>query len=570
MISSTNSSISFSGTSPSDDELLFCPLGGAGEIGMNLNLYGHAGKWLMVDCGITFGDEHISGVEIVMPDVSFIEERNADLIGIVLTHALEDHFGAVHHLWNRLRCKIYATAFATELLKKKLEEVGLLKKVKINVIKKNQKLDIGPFQLKILGTTHSIPEPNSIVLKTSIGTILHTGDWKLDPHPLVGKKTDLKTFKSLGDEGVLALVGDSTNSLVDGSSGSEKQVRDNLFDLVREIKGRVVVTCFASNVARLQTIIESAEKNGRSVILSGRSLRRGIDAAKSVGYLRDVPPFIKEQEAKSIPRENVLIIATGSQGEPRAALSRIARDDHSHISLDKGDVVIFSSRIIPGNERPISRLHEQLSNKSVRVITEHDHLVHVSGHPAREELKKMYEVVRPRISIPVHGEPQHLRGHADLAKSCDIPFIKEVRNGDVLALSANGPKFVGRVHTGRLMLDGNDLISLDSNKVVKRNHMQINGCSLLTIAVDQSGNIIETPILSAPGLLDDEIDDISLKNLIIDDILDLIDNLPPRDRRDDKVLTQKLKDKVSRGFRKLKRKSPSVEVHLIRIKGRDL
>ncbi|MBI37402.1 MAG: MBL fold hydrolase [Alphaproteobacteria bacterium] len=570
MNSSINSDLSFTKTSPADDELLFCPLGGAGEIGMNLNVYGHAGKWLMIDCGITFGDEKNTGVEIVMPDVRFIEERKTNLIGIVLTHAHEDHFGAVHHLWNRLRCNIYATAFAAELLKKKLEEVGLLKKVKINLIKQNQRLDIGPFQLRLFGTTHSIPEPNSVVLKTSLGTVLHTGDYKLDPYPLIGKKTDLKAFESLGDDGVLALVGDSTNSLIDGSSGSEKEVRDSLFRLVGQLKGRVVVACFASNVARIQTIIESAERNGRSVVLSGRSLKRVTDAAKSVGYLRDVPAFIKEKEAKSLPRENVLIIATGSQGEPRSALSRIARDDHSHINLDEGDVVIFSSRIIPGNERAISKLHEQLAKKLVTVITEHDHLVHVSGHPAREEIKKMYEVVRPTISIPVHGESHHLRGHAELAKSCDVPFVKEVRNGDVIALSSSGPEFIGRVHTGRLMLDGNDLISMNSNKVVKRNHMQVNGFSFLTIVIDQSGAIIDTPMLAAPGLLDNEPDDIRIKNLIIEGILVLIDDLPPRDLRDDEVLVQKIEEKVLKGFKRLKRKSPSIEVHLVRVKGREL
>ena len=553
------------GPVPGKDDLLFLPLGGTGEIGMNLNLYGHAGKWLMIDCGVTFGDDRAPGADVIMPDPDFIVRRRDNLVGLVLTHAHEDHLGAVAYLWKRLRCPVYATPFTATVLRDKLEQAGILGEVPLTVIGMSDRFEIAPFDLQLITLTHSIPEPNAVVLRTPLGTVLHTGDWKLDPDPLVGDTTDEAALKQLGKDGVLAMIGDSTNALVEGKSGSEGEVRHSLMKLVGEYKARVAVACFASNIARVQTIAEVAAAHGRSVVLAGRSLWRITEAARANGYLSDIAPFVSEAEAAALPRDKVLLICTGSQGEPRAALPRIARDDHPNVKLADGDVVIFSSRIIPGNEVSIGRLQNQLASMGVKVVTERDHFVHVSGHPARDELIHMYQWVRPQIAVPVHGEARHLYAHAELARACQVPFAPIIANGDVVRLSPEGPEIVGQVQTGRLAVDGTELLTVGDETLRSRNRMLQNGFAILTLVIDQSGRVLDEPQLSAPGILGDSDSDLDLADDILDDVLDMISDLPPAQLRDDEALAEQARRVVRRGFRERRGKNPTTEVHLVRI-----
>jgi ribonuclease J len=395
-------------TVPSGDELLFLALGGAGEIGMNLNLYGHAGKWLMVDLGIAFGDDSMPGVEVIMPDPAFIVERRDDLAGIVLTHAHEDHLGAVADLWPRLRAPVYATPFAASVLRRKLMEAGLMDAVPITEIPLRGKVQVGPFDLELITMTHSILEPNALAIRTRFGTVFHTGDWKIDPEPLLGDITDEATLRRIGEEGALAMVCDSTNVFIEGEAGSEATVRDNLEKLVKTRRCRVAVTCFASNLARVESIAKAAVAAGRHPVLSGRALQRMVEAAQECGYLLDFPKCIDERMAGFLPRDKVLFICTGSQGEPRASMAKLANNEHRDLVLEDGDTAVFSARIIPGNERSVGRLHNALMARGVEVITDREADIHVSGHPGRDELVRVYQWVRPRIAIPVHGEVRHL------------------------------------------------------------------------------------------------------------------------------------------------------------------
>src|SRR5882672_7600825 len=431
--------------------LFFVPLGGAGEIGMNFSLYAFGGKWLIVDCGVTFGDDAQAGVDVVMADPAFIVERRDDLLGIVATHAHEDHIGAIPYLWPQLKCPVWATPFTASVLRAKLGEVGLLDKVKITTVPMSGRFTIGPFDLELITLTHSIPEPNAVVIRTPVGTVLHTGDWKFDPDPLIGDPWDEPALRRLGDEGVLAMICDSPNALKPGVSGSEAELRESLTELIgRYDSGRVAVACFASNVARLSTIAYAAQQNGRDVALVGRSLGRIDKAARENGYLTDVPRFLTEDEAGYVPRDKILMICTGSQGEPRAALARIARDDHPNVVLEEDDVVIFSSRIIPGNEKAIGRLQNALVRLGVEVVTDADHFVHVSGHPARDELVRMYQMIRPRVAIPVHGEARHLAAHAELARDCQVNEALVIENGDLVRLDGDGAAIVDEVPVGRI------------------------------------------------------------------------------------------------------------------------
>ena len=394
------------------EELVFLPLGGAGEIGMNLNLYGHAGKWLMVDLGVTFGDPRAPGVEIVMPDPAFIVERRDDLVGLVLTHAHEDHLGAVPYLWPRLQCPVYATAFAASILRRKLSDVGLAAKVPITEVAPGARFKIGPFDIEVIYITHSIPEPTALAIRTAAGTVLHTGDWKLDEEPLVGEPATEEELAELGDEGILALVCDSTNVFNPVPSGSEGAVYRGLLEEVQRHSGkRVLVTTFASNVARLQTLAEVAQETGRKLCVAGRSLDRIIEVSKACGYLTQMPPVVDFEEAMNLRRGEVLIVATGGQGEPRAALARIADDSHP-IALEEGDVVLFSSRVIPGNELAIGKIQNQLALRGIVMVTDRQSHIHVSGHPGRPELEALYSWIRPQVLVPVHGEVRHMKEQA--------------------------------------------------------------------------------------------------------------------------------------------------------------
>jgi ribonuclease J len=542
-------------------DLAFLPLGGTGEIGMNLNLYRCDTAWLAVDCGIGFGGNELPEADIIMPDPAFIAERRDKLIGLVITHAHEDHIGAVAHLWRQLRCPVYATPFTAAVLRRKLMEAQLLNDVKLHVIPPNGNFELGPFKLQFLGVAHSTPESQALAIRTRHGLILHTGDWKLDPHPLVGPPTDEAAFSALGDEGVLAMVCDSTNALVEGHSGSESDVRRSLSALIRSIEGRIAVTCFASNVARVETIALAARDAGRTVALVGRSLRNLETAARETGYLKSVPPFIAEDKADDIPDDNLLILITGSQGEPRSALARVAADTHPQISLGEGDTVIFSSRMIPGNEKAIGAVQDNLVRRGVRVMTDADHMVHVSGHPARDELRRLYRLVRPRYAVPVHGEWRHLSAHAALAKELGATPIM-LENGDILGLSHNRTEVIDSAPVGRLALDGNRVVPLQGGVMAARRRMLFNGVVLGSLAADATGRIVGRARVSAPGLFEPEDPD---TEKLSREFAASVADLPAPLRRDDAALLDAARAALRRLVGKRLGKKPMVDVHLLRV-----
>jgi len=552
-------------------ELVFLALGGAGEIGMNLNLYGlgPAGKetWVMIDLGITFGGGQVPGVDVILPDPGFIVEHRDRLAGLVLTHAHEDHLGAVPYLWQRLQCPVYATPFTISILKRKLAETDFADQVEIIEVPLGGRFTVGPFDMELITLTHSIPEPNAIAIRTPVGTVLHTGDWKFDPDPVVGDAADVETLKRLGDEGVLALVCDSTNVFTPGESGSEAELLKSLSELIADAEGRVAVACFASNVARLETIAKAARANGRDVVLAGRSLVRINDAARENGYLADVPAFLEEEDAGHLPEDKAVIVCTGSQGEPRAALSRIANDDHPNVTLGEGDLVIFSSRIIPGNEASIGRLHNQLVRRGIRVVSTTDHFVHVSGHPARDELTRMYQLSRPKLAVPVHGELRHLREHARLALECQVPMAIAAENGAMIRLGPGKPQITGTVPVGRLAADGNRLVPMDGELIRSRTRTVYNGAAVVTLVLNGFGGLAAEPELSAIALLesgDDPITDEAKEAARA-----AIEGLKAKQRGDDETVREAVRIAVRRSFRKSLDKNPVITVHLFRVGGKE-
>jgi len=547
-----------------DKGVFFLPLGGSGEIGMNLNLYAYLGQWLMLDCGVTFGSEEHAGVDVIMPDPAFIVERRDKLLGIVATHAHEDHIGAIPYLWSQLQCPIWATPFTASLLRAKLAEVGLLDRVELTVVPLSGRFQIGPFDLEMVTLTHSIPEPNAVAIRTPVGTIMHTGDWKLDPEPLIGDVTDEVSLTRIGDEGVLAMVGDSTNAMREGTSGSEGELREALTELIGRFQGRVAVACFASNVARLHTIARAAQTHGRDVALVGRSLVRIDKAARENGYLTDLPRFLTEDEAGYVPSDRILLICTGSQGEPRAALSRIAREDHPNIVLEEGDVTIFSSKIIPGNEKAIAQLQNALIKLGVEVITETDHFVHVSGHPARAELVRMYQMVRPRVAIPVHGEARHIAAHADLALECQVSEAMVIENGDVVRIDTRGATVAGKVPSGRVASDGRRLLPLDGTVLRQRRRVGNQGGLVATLILDRAGGLAAPPQIAMIGMVEaDEIEKMSAA--LRDAVTATVEGLPRPMRRDD----GSVRDAANRALRKAVNerlgKRTLIEVQLVRL-----
>jgi ribonuclease J len=490
---------------PERDELVFLPLGGAGEIGMNFNAYGYGPpddrKWIVVDCGVLFGRETATpGIDLIMPDIRYLAERREDVLAIVLTHAHEDHIGAVAHLWPMLRCAVYATPFTATLLEGKLEEAGLSERVRVKRVALGGKLSLGPFAIEYVSITHSIPEPNALAIRTDLGTVVHTGDWKLDPDPLLGEVTNSNALAKLGDEGVLALVCDSTNALVSGESGSEASVRDSLTALIGTLKGRVAVTAFASNVARLDTVAKAARLHGREIALVGRAMQKMVQAARDNGYLKDFPRTIDEVDAAQLPPSRVLFLCTGSQGEPRAALSRIAAGDHPHVSLGPGDAVIFSSRIIPGNELGIYELHNKLAALGVEILSADDHFVHVSGHPAREELAQMYRWTRPAVAIPVHGELRHMTEHARLARSLQVPQAVVITNGQMLRLAPGRAEFIDQTPSGRVHLDGRVLVEEGAGFARARRALSMAGMIAVTLVLDGKGRAAADPAVLIEGI----------------------------------------------------------------------
>lgn len=549
-------------TVPSNDELLFLALGGAGEIGMNLNLYGHAGKWLMLDLGIAFGDDTMPGVEVIMPDPTFIEERRRDLVGIVLTHAHEDHLGAVADLWPRLKAPVYATPFAASVLRRKLTQAGLLDAVRITEIPLRGKFSLGPFDLEMITMTHSILEPNALAIRTKFGTIFHTGDWKIDPDPLIGDLTDEAMLKRIGDEGVLAMVCDSTNVFVEGEAGSEAMVRTNLRKLVKGRRGRVAVTCFASNLARVESIALAAVAAGRHPVLSGPALLRMIEAAQECGYMLDFPECVSPQDGAYLPKDKVLFICTGSQGELRASMAKIANNEHRDIVLEEGDTAIFSSRVIPGNERSVGRLQNALMARGVEVITDREADIHVSGHPARDELVRVYQWVRPRIALPVHGEVRHMVEHAALARTCQVPETIVAPNGTLVRLAPGLAEIIDHVQVGRLARDGDSLVSVDGSALRERRKLLWNGTVAATLVIDGKGRAVAPPKVSLRGFEDEEG---ALVEAIAAGLREMLADLSPSERNDDKRIEEASRQAVRRVVRAHLGKKPLTDVHIVRI-----
>jgi ribonuclease J len=481
------------------NELLFLALGGSGEIGMNVNLYGCQGKWVMVDLGLTFADPAYPGVELVLPDLAFIEERKDDLLGIVLTHGHEDHIGAIPYLAADLGVPLYATPFTAGLIRLKLEEEGLTQEVELNVIENEGSFALGPFGFRYVPLAHSIPEGNAVLIDTPYGRIFHTGDWKLDEKPLLGQPSTPEELTAIGDEGVLALVCDSTNVFNSEASGSEGDVHEGLMQTIAGAKGRVLVTTFASNAARLQTLGEVANAVGRKLCVAGRSLDRIISTARTAGYLKDFPATVDWDDVMALPHNEVMIIATGGQGEARAALSRIAFDSHP-IKLDEGDLVVFSSKQIPGNEIAIGRIQNALAAKGVLMVTDRQAEVHVSGHPGRPELEAMYRWVRPQILLPVHGERRHMAEQARLGLATGVPAAVVQSNGDLLRLAPNGPEIIGHEGTGRLVLDGDVILPADGSTMNERRKVALHGQISVAIALDRKGKLVGDPALRTQGV----------------------------------------------------------------------
>lgn len=502
-----------------EEGLVFVPLGGAGEIGMNLNLYGYNDQWIMVDLGVTFKDE--CGVQVVAPDPKFIEENKENLHALILTHAHEDHVGAVPYLWSRLRCPIYATPFTMEIVKNKLTEAGLMGQVELHTVPLGGKIELGDFKIEYVHLTHSIPEPNGLLIETPLGRIFHTGDWKIDPHPVVGREMDVPALKKIGDMGVLAMVCDSTNVFEEGNAGSEQDVRDALIELVKKQKNRVVITCFASNVARLDSCVAAAKESGRFVVFVGRSMETMIEAATATKYFTKIPHRISIEKASELPRDQVLYVCTGSQGETKAALKRIASNSFPNISLDKDDSVIFSSRKIPGNESKITEVKNDLVRNGITILNHKESLVHVSGHPCRDDLRMMYDWIRPKISVPIHGEYQHLMEHGRFAKEeCGVAKVIIPQNGSFVVLGPHEPQIVERVHSGYLGYDGHDMIDMDGSIIRDRHKLSVSGFVVASLNWDSKTKAILDVQVSSRGVVEIGQDATSFEQILAEKIYD--------------------------------------------------
>lgn len=545
-----------------DDELLFLPLGGSNEVGMNFNCYRYKGKWLIIDCGIGFADDFLPGVDVMVPNIDAILPYKKDIVGMVITHAHEDHVGAVALLWPELQCPVYTTGFTAAVLKNKLMEEGLQGRVKVHEVEPGRDYALGPFTLEVIPLTHSIPEMHAIAVRTDAGTVMHTGDWKLDANPLVGPTTDEETLKKYGDEGVLAMVCDSTNVFVEGESGSEADVRSALRDIIKGCQNRVVVTMFASNVARLETVIHAAQEAGRSVALSGKSLWRMSEAARSSGYLQGIDRLLTEEQGMEQARSGVVFIVTGCQGESRAALAKIARGEHPAIRLAPGDTVLFSSRTIPGNEMKIGWLHNQLVLQGLEVINDHNGFVHVSGHPARMELERMYQLVRPAIAVPTHGEARHLREHVLFARQLQVPETVEATNGAVIRLKQGAAEIIGHVKSGYLAVDGTSLINTNSPVIRTRRKIRDDGFCSVSLVVDKRGKMVSAPKFSAPGCLDPE-DDTELFLAMREEMEEIVAKGRFEGRTDQ--LEQKLRNVMRRYLRDELGKKPVLDVHIHKV-----
>ena len=551
------------------DQLIFCPLGGSGEIGMNMNLFSYGKpdnqKWLIVDIGVTFADDTLPGINLIYPDPGFIIDKKDDLLGIILTHAHEDHIGAIAHIWPQLKCNIYATPFTSVLIKEKFKEKKIEIGNNLKIVDLNGTVKLGPFKIEFITLTHSILEPNGLSIETPVGTILHTGDWKCDPNPLIGNTINEKKLKQIGAQGVLAMICDSTNIFNPGRAGSELDVRQSLLKIMQNKNKRIIVTSFASNVARMETIFYCAKKIERQISLVGRSMHRIYKAARQCGYLKNVIDPIDSREAKKISREKIVYLCTGSQGEPMGAMMRIAHYVHPDVFIEKDDTVIFSSKIIPGNEKKLYSLHNQLVKNGIEVISEENEFVHVSGHPNQEDLKDMYNWVKPKAIIPVHGEHRHMMEHINFAKEMQVPYPVQIENGDIVQIyPGNEPHVVDKAPVGRMYIDGNISISEDSQSLKERKNLANNGYLEVTIIINNKGKVIKKPIFSFKGLpIESQNDDF---------IFDLEDEVKKTSRtfslnntKQENILIEELKKNCRKLVKEKTGKKPYTNINLVRV-----
>ncbi len=553
------------------DELVFLPLGGVGEIGMNLALYGYGPaeqrQWIMVDCGVTFPGPDLPGVDLVLPDIRFLAKERKNLKGIIITHAHEDHYGALNDLWPGLNVPIYASAFTAGLLEAKRDYEKSMGEIPVTLFKAGDRINVGPFEIEGVAVNHSIPEPMSLMIRTPLGNVVHTGDWKIDHEPSLGPLTDETRFRQLGDEGVLALMCDSTNALRDGVSPSEKDVSESVRKIIEDAEGRVAITTFSSNVGRIRTIAEAAEAAGREVLLLGSSLKRVVDVARDIGLMEGIKPFIAEDEYGYIPRDKVVVILTGSQGEPRAALAKLSRDEMRNVALASGDIVVFSSRAIPGNEKAIQDIKNGLIEQGVHVVTDAEALVHVSGHPRRNELQKMYEWTRPQVVIPVHGEATHLTAHKELAEQSGIATVPRVRNGDVVRLAPGPAEVIGEAPHGRIFKDGILIGDFDEMGIGERKKLSYVGHVAVNVVLDARYDIVGDPDVVPIGLpaYDDEGEE--MEDTLFDAIVSAIESIPRARRKDLDMLQEAVRRAVRAAANQGWGKKPVVTVFVTRTGG---
>ena len=551
------------------EEFIFCPLGGSGEIGMNMNLFAYGNpdnrKWLIVDIGVTFADDTIPGIDLIYPDPGFIVEKKDDLVGLVLTHGHEDHIGAIAHIWPKLKCNIYATQFTSVLIQEKFKEKKIDISNKLKIVQLNGNIQLGPFKVEFITLTHSILEPNGLSIETPSGTLLHTGDWKIDPNPMIGQKINEKKLKEIGEKGILAMVCDSTNVFSPGRAGSEGDVRKSLLKIIENKKKRVIVTSFASNVARMESIFYCAEKTGRQISLVGRSMQRIYKAARQCNYLNNFIEPIDPRDAKKIDRKKILYLCTGSQGEPNGAMMRVANYIHRDVMIEKNDTVIFSSKIIPGNEKKLYKLHNQLVKNGIDVVSEDNEFVHVSGHPNRDDLKDMYNWVKPKSVIPVHGEHRHMIEHINFAKEMQVPYPVQVENGDIVQLyPGDKPLVIDKAPVGRIYVDGNISVGEDSQSLKDRINISYNGFVEVTILINNSGNIVKNPIVSCKGIPKNTENDNFVFDLE-DRIKNICKTFSLKNAKQEHNLIENIKTNCRKIVKQMTGKRPYTNVNLIRI-----